>query len=60
MKRFVLYKNGEVIGSYKCKRYAKKRFWRVLVFYALASDDIRLVDSENNNEIILGYEQTTI
>ena len=57
MNRFVLFKNGKAIGSYKSEAFAKKSFWRAWSLSNIMEDDLWLVDYDKDGEIILGLEQ---
>lgn len=57
MSRFVLFKNGKAIASYKSEDFAKKSFWRAWSLSNIMVDDIWLVDDDKDGEIILGLEQ---
>lgn len=57
MSRFVLFKNGKAIASYKSEAFAKKSFWRAWGLSNIMVDDILLVDNDKDGEIILGLEQ---
>ena len=57
MNRFVLFKNGKAIGSYKREAFAKKSFWRAWSLSNIMEDDLWLVDNDKDGEIILGLEQ---
>ena len=57
MNRFVLFKNGKAIGSYKSEAFAKKSFWRAWSLSDIMKDDLLLVDNEKGGEVILGLEQ---
>ena len=57
MNRFVLFKNGKAIGSYKGEAFAKKSFWRAWSLSNKMEDDLCLVDYYKNGEIILALEQ---
>ncbi len=57
MSRFVLFKNGKAIATYKSEPFAKKAFWRAWSLSDIMKDDLQLVDNEKGGEVILGLEQ---
>lgn len=57
MSRFVLFKNGKAIASYKSEAFAKKRFWNAWSLSDITKDDLTLVDNEKGGEVILALEQ---
>lgn len=57
MNRFVLFKNGKAIASYKSEAFAKKSFWRAWSLSNIMEDELWLVDNDKDGEIILGLEQ---
>lgn len=57
MNRFVLFKNGKAIASYKSEAFAKKSFWRAWSLSNIMEDELCLVDNDKDGEIILGLEQ---
>lgn len=57
MSRFVLFKNGKAIASYKSETFAKKSFWRAWSLSDIMKDDLTLVDNEKGGEVVLALKQ---
>lgn len=55
MKRFVLYKNGEVIAIFKSEYAARRRFLHLCQSSCFKDDYVSLVDADNGFNIIAYY-----
>lgn len=55
MKRFVLFKNRKVVGSYDSERVARFNFIRVCSSCNFQRDYVVLVDIDDDGETIASY-----
>lgn len=52
MKRFILFKNGAVVGSFISERAARFRFLKVCSSCDFREDEIRLIDLDNDGSTV--------
>lgn len=55
MKRYLLFKNGTVVGSFISERAARFRFLKVCSSCDFHKDEIRIIDLDDDGETIASY-----
>ena len=55
MKRFVLYKNGDIIADFKSEYAARRRFLHLCQSSCFKDDFVSLVDTDNGFHTIAFY-----